>query len=482
MCNVHLGAPRGTAEGRIRNVHESPQRLRLVLSRAAAKLCLMNRAIAFAALLAAASAASAQSVDGTLDRELPSLVETYKTFHAAPELSTMEVKTSAALAAQLRAAGFEVTEHVGKYVDPDAQANGVVAVLRNGSGPTILIRSDMDALPVKEETGLAYASSVRMKNTAGDDVPVMHACGHDVHMTTLIGTARVLAATKSQWHGTVVLVGQPAEEVVRGADAMLRDGIYTRFPKPDFAVALHDAADIEVGKVVYTPGYTMAGSDSINLTIRGVGGHGARPESTKDPVVLAAEFVVAAQTIVSRETSPLDSAVLTIGAIHGGTKRNVIPDEVQLLMTVRTFKPEVRTRILASIERIARGLAIAAGMPDDRMPVVEFVASEHVGPTWNDPALTERLAGALTKTLGAANVAKVDPLMVSEDFGRFGMERQIPTVLMSFGAIEPSRVAAANAAGTKLPSLHSSRFAPTPEMTIRTGVRAEVAMVFELLR
>src|SRR5205807_3898153 len=264
-----------------------------------------------------------------------------------------------------------------------------------GNGPVVLIRSDMDALPVTEQTGLAYAST----NTG-----VMHACGHDIHMTTLIGTAKMLADLKSQWHGTVMLVGQPAEEVVAGARAMLNDNLYDRFPRPAYAIAVHDSADIPYGKIGYSPGYTLAASDSVNVTIRGQGGHGARPQNAKDPVVVAAEFIVALQTIVSRERSPLDPVVVTVGSIHGGTKRNIIPDEVQLLMTVRTYKPEVRKRVVASIERIARGIAITAGVPDDRMPVFDLIAGESVDSTYNDPALTERIAAALTKGMGAANV------------------------------------------------------------------------------
>ena len=425
-----------------------------------------------------ASTAFGQSLDQMIDRELPSLVTTYKQLHAAPELSTQEKITSALVASRLRELGYEVTYPVGQYLEPGATCYGVVAIMKNGAGPTVLVRSDMDALPVSEQTGLPYASTVRAKSPSGDDVSVMHACGHDIHMTTLMGTAKMLAQLKSQWHGTVMLIGQPAEEVVKGADGMLRDHLYERFPKPDFAIALHDNASMPAGQIGYTPGYFMAGGDSVNVTIRGMGGHGASPQSTKDPVVMAAQFINALQTIVSREDSPLDPVVVTVGSIHGGTKRNIIPDEVQLLMTVRTYKPEVRKRVLASIERIARGVALAAGVPEDRAPIVDFLSSESVEATYNDPALTERLASALTKGMGSASVVRIDPLMVSEDFGHFGLDRKIPICMLNLGAVDPATIAT----GQRLPSLHSSGFKPLPEPTLRGGIKAMTLAVLELLR
>jgi hippurate hydrolase len=433
--------------------------------------------IAVLLLTLLAATARAQSIDAIVDRELPSLLATYKQLHAAPELSMQEKNSSALVAARLRELGYEVAYPVGQYTEAGATCYGIVAVMKNGAGPTLLVRSDMDALPVREQTGLAYASTVTAKGPAGEDVPVMHACGHDIHMTTLLGTASVLAKLKSQWHGTVMLIGQPAEEVVKGADAMLRDRLYERFPRPDFAIALHDNSNMPAGQIGYTPGYFMAGADSVNVTIRGMGGHGASPQSTKDPIVLAAQFINALQTIVSREDSPLDPVVVTVGSIHGGTKRNIIPDEVQLLMTVRTYKPEVRTRVLASIERIARGLAAAAGLPDDRMPVVQVLAGESVASTYNDPALTERIATSVGRTLGATNVVRIDPLMVSEDFGRFGLDRKIPICMINVGAVDPAKIAS----GERLPSLHSSGFAPLPEPTLRGGIRAISAAVIELL-
>ena len=412
--------------------------------------------------------ASAQSLDSMIDREMPSLLATYKTLHTSPELSTREEKTSARVAAKLRELGYDVTDHIGQYVEPGLTGYGVVAMMKNGNGPVVLVRSDMDALPVTEQTGLPYAS-----NQPG----VMHACGHDIHMTTLLGTASMLAQLKSRWHGTVLLVGQPAEEVVKGANAMLRDHLYERFPTPNYAIAVHDNDAMPAGKIGYHAGYFMAAADSVNLTIRGMGGHGAKPQLTKDPVVIAAEVVLALQTLVSRENSPLDPAVVTVGSIHGGTKRNIIPDQVELLLTVRTYKPEVRKRVLAGIERVAKGVAIAAGVPEERAPVMEVLTSESTDATYNDPALTNRIAAALKREMGN-DVAEIDPLMVSEDFGRFGLDGKIPACMLNVGAVDPAKIAS----GARLPSLHSSEFAPLPEPTIRGAVKGMTLAVLELLR
>ncbi|MDX6445541.1 MAG: hypothetical protein QOH71_2615 [Blastocatellia bacterium] len=433
-------------------------------------------------LVFAAPAMAQQSLDGMLDREIAQLVSTYKALHAAPELSHHEEKTAAFLAAQLRALGFTVTERVGKYAQPEWTSYGVVAVLKNGAGPTVLVRTELDALPVEEKTGLPYASTVKTKNDAGQDVSVMHACGHDIHMTSLLGTAKMLAALKDQWHGTLVMIGQPAEETVNGARAMLADGLYSRFPKPDFALALHDSADVEAGKITYWPGYAMASSTSVDLVIRGLGGHGARPEATKDPVVIAAQTVLALQTIVSREKSALDPAVITVGSIHGGTKRNIIPDEVTLQLTIRTYKEEVRQSILASIERIAKGMALAAGVPADRAPILKVIESENAPSTYNDPELSERIAAAIGRTIGKDNVIKTEPLMVSEDFGRLSLDHQIPAFMFWLGAVDPSRVEAARKSGKTLPSLHSSLFEPLPEPTLRTGIKAMTTAVIELMK
>lgn len=411
---------------------------------------------------------AAQTLDQRVQSVLPSLLDTYRTLHANPELSTQEAKTSAMLATKLRELGWDVTERVGKYDDPATTCYGIVAVMKNGNGPTVLVRTDMDALPVTEQTGLAYASTKD---------GVMHACGHDVHMTTLLGTAKMLADLKSQWRGTVMLVGQPAEEVVKGAIGMLADDIYGRFGKPDYAIALHDWAFLESGKIGYRPGQFMAATDSVNVTIRGVGGHGAAPQDTKDPVVLAAETVLALQTIASRERSPLDPVVVTVGKIEGGTKRNIIPNEVKLYLTVRTMKPEVRERVLDAIQRIPKGLAIAAGLPEDRAPIYEHVDHESVASTFNDPALTQRLAKSMGRELGAQNVVEIDPAMVSEDFGLFGQQGKIPTAMLALGAGD----AAAIAAKTQ-PGLHSSKFAPNDvSLVLRTGIRGAVAAVMDLL-
>jgi amidohydrolase len=423
-----------------------------------------------------------ESLDTLIDREIGSLVATYKMLHAAPELSHHEDKTSSFFAGQLRALGYTVTEHVGKFERPDWVGYGVVAVMKNGDGPTVLVRTDLDALPVDEKTGLPYASTVKTKNDAGQDVSVMHACGHDIHITTMLGTAKMLAELKDQWHGTLVLIGQPAEETIDGARAMLRDNLFTRFPKPDVAIALHDNAELETGKVGYVPGFALASSTTVEIKIRGLGGHGSKPEATKDPVVLAAEVIVALQTIVSRENSPLDPAVVTVGSIHGGTRPNIIPDEVNLQLTVRAYKEEVRQKLLSAIERITKGIALAAGVPADRAPIVKVSETEVTKATYNDPALTERLAGVFVRVLGQENVVKSAPIMGSEDFGYFSLDHQIPTTMFWLGAVDPAKVKQSKETGTPLPSLHSALFAPVPEPTLRTGVKAMTSAVLELMK
>lgn len=438
--------------------------------------------LAAVCVLFAGPAFAQQSLDSMIDRDLSQLVGTYKALHAAPELSHHEEKTAAFVAGQLRTLGFTVTERVGKYAQPEWTSYGIVAVLQNGAGPTVLVRTELDGLPVDEKTGLPYASTVKAKNDAGQDVNVMHACGHDIHMTSFLGTAKMLVALKDQWHGTLVMLGQPAEETVNGARAMLADGLYTRFPKPDFILALHDSADVEAGKITWCPGYAMASSTSVDLVIRGLGGHGARPEATKDPVVIAAQTVLALQTIVSREKSALDPAVITVGSIHGGTKRNIIPDEVTLQLTIRTYKEEVRQNILNSIERIAKGMALAAGVPADRAPILKVIESENAPSTYNDPDLSERIAAVLGRAIGKDNVIQSPPLMVSEDFGRLSLDHQIPAFMFWLGAVEPARVEAARKSGQTLPSLHSSLFVPQPEPTLRTGVKAMTMAVLDLMK
>ncbi|HJZ79680.1 MAG TPA: amidohydrolase [Pyrinomonadaceae bacterium] len=433
-------------------------------------------------LLFTAPALAQQSLDALIDREIAQLVSTYKMLHQAPELSHYEEKTSAFFAAQLRSFGYTVTEHIGRYDRPQFSGYGVVAVFRNGDGPTVLVRTDLDALPVEEKNDVPYASKARTKNESGQEVSIMHACGHDVHITNMLGTAKILAALKDRWHGTLVIIGQPAEETVDGARAMLADGLYSRFPKPDFTLGLHDSADLEAGKVAYTPGYAMASSTSVDVIIRGLGGHGSKPESSKDPVVIASQVVLALQTIVSRENSPLDPAVVTVGSIHGGTKRNIIPDEVVLQLTIRTYKEEVRQHIISSIERIAKGAAMAAGVPEDRAPIVKVIESENAPSLYNDPQLTERIAAVIGKAIGTDNVIKTPPIMASEDFGTFSLDHQIPSCFFWLGAIEPSRVEASRKSGKPLPSLHSSLFQPLPEPTLRTGVKALTSAVLELMK
>src|SRR5271165_983885 len=358
-----------------------------------------------ACLLACAGMAPAvaQNVESLVGDQLSGLVSTYQGIHAHPELSHREEHTSALLAAELRKAGYTVTERVGKYPD-GTQAYGVVAILQNGPGPKLLIRTDMDALPIVEETGVSYASHVKGKNAAGQEVGVMHACGHDVHVTTMIGTARALAASRAKWHGTVMLIGQPSEETLDGAKAMLAEHLYERFGTPDRAIALHDTNSRAAGTVSLTSGPSLAGSTSIDVLIRGIGGHGAEPQAGKDPIVMAGEFIVQLQTIVSRQENPRDPSVVTIGDIHGGTNRNVIPYEVKLELTTRAFSDKAMQIILEGIRHAAQGVALSAGVPDDRQPIVTILENESGPATYNDPALTTRVKGALVNALGAQNV------------------------------------------------------------------------------
>ena len=417
------------------------------------------------------------------DAELPSLLTIYKDVHSHPELSGREERTAALVAKELRAAGCEVTEHFGTYDDPKLKAYGVIGVMKNGDGPTVLVRTDLDALPVEEETGLPYASKVTAKNDEGKDVHVMHACGHDVHIAAFIGTARALAKLKDQWHGTIVFVGQPAEETGNGARALLKAGLYDRFGKPAFALGFHDKADLQTGHIGVTEGYTSANVDSVDVTVRGVGGHGAYPHKIKDPIVLAAEIINAWQTIASRENNPLDPIVVTVGSIHGGTKRNIIPDEVKMQLTVRTYKKEVRDKALAAIERIAREIAAAAGVPPERAPIVTVRKDEVCPAMYNNPELTKRLVAVWKKTLGDDNVEIVDPTMGGEDFSEYSLpDHSIPAVNFHFGAVDPAKIADYKQTGKELPSLHSSKFAPVPEPTIRTGIVAMTAAVLELMK
>ena len=406
-----------------------------------------------------------------LEALYPDLDKFYIDLHQTPELSLHEEKTSAKLAARLRDLGFEVTEHVGGY--------GIVGVLRNGPGRTVLVRTDMDALPIKEATGLPYASTVTTKNDAGDTVPVMHACGHDIHMTSWIGAATLLARARNRWTGTLVFVGQPAEEVLQGAEMMVKEGVLTRFPKPDFVLGIHDTNFLPSGQIGIVAGPASAASNAVDITFHGKGGHGAAPHRTVDPVVMAARAVVTLQTIVSREVNPFDPAVVTVGTFHAGTKRNIIPDEAKLELTVRSYKPEVQKQLLAAIERIAKAEAAAARAP--REPTVFVDPKEASEVVFNDPALTARLASSLRRSLGDANVLPIDPTTASEDFGIFGRVAGVPSVQLRVGASEPAEFAKAKAEGKFLPGPHNSAFAPDRERTIRTGVAAFTLSVLDLL-
>src|SRR6266487_1131203 len=360
-------------------------------------------------ILSTVSVFAQQTPQSVADAELPSLLAIYKDIHSHPELSGHEERTSALIAKELQAAGCQVTENFGKYDDPKLKGYGVIGIMKNGDGPTVLVRTDMDALPVEEETGLPYASNVTTKNDEGKDVHVMHACGHDAHIAAFIGTARALQRLKDQWHGTILFVAQPAEETGNGARALLKAGLYNRFGKPDFALGFHDKADMQTGHIGVTEGYTYANVDSVDVTVRGVGGHGAYPHKTKDPIVLAAEMINAWQTIASRENNPLDPIVVTVGSIHGGTKHNIIPDEVKMQLTVRTYKKEVRDRVLAAIDRIAKACAATAGLPPDKMPDVHVREDESTPATYNNPELTRRVTAALKAALGSDKIVAKDP-------------------------------------------------------------------------
>jgi amidohydrolase len=392
----------------------------------------------------------------------------YLDLHRNPELSSHEEKTAAKIADQLRKLGYEVTTGFG--------GTGVVGVLKNGSGPTVMIRAELDALPIEEKTGLPYASQVKSKNDKGADVGVMHACGHDLHMAIGMGTAALLAQNKDRWRGTFIYVGQPAEETVTGAVAMLKEGLYTRFPKPDFAIAVHDSSGIAAGKIGYVSGFALANSDAVEVTIFGRGGHGSAPQVAIDPIVIAARTILAWQTLVSRENSPFDPAVVTVGSIHAGTRSNIIPEEAHLQLTVRSYKDEVRQRLIDGIARIAKAEAAAAGA--EKAPVVEVV--ETVKAVYNDPKLTERTVAALKSALGDSNVELTSPAMAADDFAEYG-RAGVPAFDFWVGAANKEKLEAAHKSGQELPGLHSAYFAPDREPSLKTGITAETAAVLELL-
>ena len=393
--------------------------------------------LAAALPLAAQTPATPSDLSNSVDRQLPTLTETYKHLHHNPELSRHEEQTSAFIAGELRKLGYTVTDHVGKYED-GTQAFGVVAILENGAGPRVLIRTDMDALPVEERTGLDYASTVKSTNAQGQQVGVMQACGHDLHMTVFLGMAREMAARKSQWHGTLMLIGQPSEEIIEGAAAMLADHLYERFGKPDFVLAEHDTNDVPAGSISIKGGPLLASANTLTVTMRGIGGHGSQPQSGKDPILLAAEFVLVAQTIVSRQIDPQQPAVLTVGTIHGGTKNNIIPDEVTMGLTLRAYSPAVRDAIIADVRRTAEGLARAYGVPADRMPTVTL--GESTPATINDSALAERVRASASAVLGKDRVLEARAVMGSEDVGLFSLEGKIPAAMYWLGAADPAKL------------------------------------------
>ncbi len=410
----------------------------------------------------------AQDIRAEVDAVYPQAETLYLDLHRHPELSTHEQQTAEKLAAGLKAVGFEVTTGVG--------GTGVVGVLKNGNGPVVMLRSELDALPVEEQTGLDYASKVRTKDDSGADVGVMHACGHDIHMASWMATAKIMAGARQRWSGTLVMIGQPAEEMVGGAKAMLKDGLFTRFPRPDVALAVHDDARYPAGMIGYHAGPILSNSDTVKITIFGRGGHGARPETTVDPVVIAARTVLSLQTIVSREISPLDSAVITVGAIHAGTRANIIPPDATLDLSVRSLTDAVRAHLLSAIDRVVKAEAAAAGAP--REPKIE--KSDGAFALVNDPGVTRRVADALLRDLGSEQVKDVPPEMASEDFSEF-QRAGVPTLMLRIGGVELSTFEAAAKSGESLPSLHSPFWAPDRERTIKAAVAAEVISLRELM-
>jgi hippurate hydrolase len=421
---------------------------------------------------AAAAAAHAAPLPPTFAEQInamyPAVETLYQDLHRSPELAFSEHQTAKKLAERVKALGYEVTTGVG--------GTGVVAILRNGPGPTVMLRTEMDGLPVLEKTGLAFASSVTAKNAAGETVPVMHACGHDVHMSAWYGTAKLMADNRKQWSGTLMLVGQPAEEPLTGSAAMIKDGLFTRFPKPDYALSMHDDVSMPAGQVGYFAGPFRASADTVTVTIFGQGGHGAVPHDTRDPVVMSARIVMALQTLVSRENNPMDPVVITVGSIHGGTQANIVPDQVKLQMTVRTFRPEVRKRVLASIAREVKGEAIAAGAPKE--PLVEVKPGADA--VFNDLALTERMVATAKGALGAQNVVPMAPKMTSEDFANYG-QAGVKAVLLHFGAVKAERLAESKKSGVPLAGTHSPQWAPEFQPSVRAVIATETAIMLDLL-
>lgn len=437
----------------------------------------MLRTILAALLVTAAmttNPAAADPLSDAVRRDMPSLLDLYRDLHAHPELSMRETRSAGLLAAEARRLGFDVTTGVGE--------TGVVAVLRNGPGPVLLLRADMDALPVEERTGLPFASRVRATSREGTETSVMHACAHDTHMTAWVGTARRLVAMRGEWSGTLVMIAQPGEEIGTGARAMLEDGLYTRFPKPTHAIAFHNSATLPAGQIGYSVGPALANVDSVDIQVRGVGGHGAAPHTTRDPIVLASRIVTALQTLVSRELNPLDPAVVTVGSFNAGTKHNIISDEARLQLTVRSYTPEVRRQLLDGIDRIARGEAIAAGLPDDRMPVVTVREAEHTPATVNTDPLTQSTAALFRARFGEERVRQVPPVMAGEDFSRYLIaDPSIQSLIFWVGGVPEARWREAAGNPARLVSLHSPFWAPDPDPTIATATEAMVTAALGVL-
>lgn len=427
------------------------------------------RLLTLTLFVAASAFAQNPAIPADVQSVIPEARSLYLDLHQHPELSSHETQTAALLADRVRKLGYEVTANVG--------GTGVVAILKNGPGPSVMLRTELDALPVEEHTGLPYASKVHTKDDAGRDVPVMHACGHDLHMASWWGTAAVMAKTKANWHGTLMLIAQPAEETITGAQHMLADGLFTRFPKPDVGLALHDSNSVPAGKVAVTPKIFNTAADSLRITVYGRGGHGSRPDVTIDPVVLAANIVVRLQSIVAREVRPGEVAVITVGSIRAGTKNNIIPDTAQLDLTVRSRKNEVREHVLASIDRVAKGEAIASGA--EKMPLIEKY--ESTSAVYNDPVLAEHLIPVLESALGKGNVLLQDPIMASEDYAAF-IEAGVPSLYFELGAADPAKLAESQKSGVPLPNLHSSQFAPVTDVALPVGITAEVALLQHLLQ
>ncbi len=421
--------------------------------------------------LLVAAAASARADDGAaqVNAIYPDIEKLYIDLHRNPELAFHEKRTAATIAARVKALGYDVTTGVG--------GTGIVAVLKNGQGPVVMFRTELDALPIEEKTGLQFASTVKTKNDAGETVPVAHMCGHDLHMAAWVGTAELMVRNRDRWHGTLVLVGQPAEEVVAGATAMIRDGLFTRFPKPDYALGMHDEVALAAGVIGFHAGYFRAASTGLDMTVFGRGGHGAYPQTTIDPVVIAARIIIALQTIVSRETDPLDPAVITVGSIHGGSASNIIPDQVKLQITVRSLAPEVHKRLLAAIVREAKGEALAANAP--REPLIEIKSSTDA--VYNEPELTKRVAAAAGAALGADRVMEMPAQMGGEDFSQFGLAG-VHAVLLHVGAVDAAKLAESRRTGVPLPGLHSQLWAPEREPTLKATIRAETAILIDLMK